>query len=110
NAAVGRIYEYVAPINGGPQGNYEPIVRLTPPTKIQIATLIGKFSPNEKTYADFEIGFSNNDLNLFSNINDANNQGFAGKFNVKQRMLSGKWNIDAFADFQFVQKDFRTIE
>ena len=35
NQAVGKIYEYVAPIAGIPQGNYEPIIRLIAPTKIQ---------------------------------------------------------------------------
>ncbi|MBF6608165.1 MAG: hypothetical protein ITG00_05460 [Flavobacterium sp.] len=110
NAAVGRIYEYIPPANGVMQGNYEPIVRLVAPTKIQIATLSGKYSPGIKTYVDFEVGFSNNDLNLFSNVADNDNQGLAGKFKGRQKLFDGKWSIDAFADFQFVQKNFRTIE
>ena len=110
NSAIGRIYEYVAPVGGIPQGNYEPITRLIPPTKIQIATVLGRFEPSEKTRVDFEIGFSNNDQNLFSPINDNNNQGLAGKINAKQRLYSKKWVVDAFANYQFVQQEFRTIE
>jgi len=110
SVAVGRVYEYVAPLNGIPQGNYEPIIRLVAPTKIQIATVLGKYNPNEKTLVDFEFGISNNDLNLFSTIDDDDNQGVAGKIQAKQRLLSKKWEIDAFADYQFVQKEFRTIE
>ncbi len=109
-AAVGKIYQYVAPLNGIPQGNYEPIIRLTPPTKIQIATVMGKYNPGEKTNVDFEAGISNNDLNLFSPIGDANNKGFAGKINAKQRLYTGKWEIDGFANYQFINRDFRTIE
>ncbi|ALM49519.1 hypothetical protein AMR72_11775 [Flavobacterium psychrophilum] len=110
-AAVGRIYQYVAPVNGIPQGNYEPIVRLTAPTKIQIATLMGKYNPGEKTIIDFEAGISNNDLNLFSPIDDGDNNGIAGKLNAKQRLFTtNKWELDAFANYQFIQKDFRTIE
>lgn len=110
-AAVGRIFEYVPPVGGIPQGNYEPIVRLTPPTKIQIATVLGKYNPSEKTYIDFEGGISNNDLNLYSSVDDADNQGLAGKVNAKQRVYTGtKWEVDAFANYQFVQKEFRTIE
>ena len=109
-AAVGRIYEYVAPVSGIPQGNYEPVIRLTPPTKIQIATLLGKYNPSEKTLVDFEAGISNNDLNLFSPVDDGNNQGLAGKINARQRLYTGKWELDAFANYQFIQKDFRTIE
>jgi hypothetical protein len=109
-AAVGRIYQYVSPIAGIPQGNYEPVIRLTPPSKIQIATLLGKYNPSEKTLVDFEAGISNNDLNLFSPIDDGNNQGLAGKINARQRLYTGSWELDAFANYQFIQKDFRTIE
>jgi hypothetical protein len=109
-AAIGKIYQYVQPIGGIPQGNYEPITRLVAPTKIQIATVLGKYNPNEKTLVDFEIGLSNNDQNLFSSIDDANNKGIAGKLNFKQRLFSKKWQVDAFGNYQFVQQDFRTIE
>ncbi len=109
-AAVGRIYQYIAPIDGIPQGNYEPIIRLTPPSKIQIATVLGKYNPSEKTVIDFEAGISNNDLNLFSPVDDGNNTGVAGKLNAKQRLYTGSWELDAFANYQFIQKDFRTIE
>lgn len=109
-AAVGRIYEYVPPVNGIPQGNFEPIIRLVAPTKIQIATVLGKYKPSEKTLVDFEIGVSNNDLNLFSSKDDGDNQGLAGKIYAKQRLFSKKWLVDAFVNYQFVQKEFKTIE
>ena len=110
NNTVGKIFEYVAPIGGIPQGNYEPITRLIAPTKIQIATVLGKFNPNEKTSIDFEVGISNNDLNLFSNVDDNNNKGIASKLNAKQRIFTGKYNIDAFANYQLIQNNFKTIE
>ncbi|ESU28102.1 hypothetical protein FSS13T_05930 [Flavobacterium saliperosum S13] len=110
NQAVGRIYEYVAPVAGIPQGNFEPITRLVPPTKIQIATVLGKYNPGEKTNVDFEIGISNNDKNLFSSADDNDNKGIAGKINAKQRLFTGKWHVDAFANYQLVQKEFKTIE
>lgn len=109
-AAIGRIYEYVPPVNGIPQGNFEPIIRLVAPTKIQIATVLGKYKPSEKTLVDFEIGVSNNDLNLFSSKDDGDNQGLAGKIYAKQRLFSKKWLVDAFVNYQFVQKEFKTIE
>jgi len=109
-AAIGKIYEYIAPINGILQGNYHPVINLTAPEKIQIATVMGKFNPSEKTAISFEGGISNNDINTFSPINDDNNNGLAGKINARQRLYTGSWQLDAFANYQFVQKDFRTIE
>src|SRR5690606_27682500 len=84
NQAVGRIYNYVEPIGGIPQGNYEPIIRLIAPTKIQIATVTGKYNPSDKTNVDFEVGISNNDLNLYSNLDNDDNQGIAGRLNASQ--------------------------
>ena len=109
-AAIGKIYKYIEPINNVKQGNYEPIIKLVAPTKIQIATITGKFSPSEKSFVDFELGISNNDQNLFSSQDDSNNKGLAGKINSKQRLFTGRWNVDLFANYQFVQKDFKTIE
>lgn len=111
NAAVGKIYSYVAPVNGILQGNYEPQIRLIAPTKIQVATVMGKYSPNEKTKLDFEIGVSNNDMNLFSSEDDDDNKGIAAKIFVQQRLFTKEtWQLEAFADLQFVQKEFTTIE
>ena len=59
---------------------------------------------------DFELALSNNDQNLYSNLDDNNNKGFAGKFNGKQRLFNGKTKIDAFANYQMVQENFKTIE
>ncbi|RXR20579.1 hypothetical protein EQG63_01205 [Flavobacterium amnicola] len=106
----GRIFEYIAPIAGIPQGNYEPIIKLVAPTKLQVASLMGKYKPSEKTAVDFELGVSNNDKNLFSGINDKDNQGLAGKLNFNQRLFSKKWNVNAFGNFQLIQKNFKGIE
>lgn len=110
NNAVGKIYQYVAPIGGVPQGNFEPITRLIAPVKLQIATVLGGYKPNEKTALDFEVGVSNNDLNLFSALDDRNNQGVAAKFNGKQRLYTGTFSINALANVQLIQQDFRTVE
>jgi hypothetical protein len=110
NQAVGKIYEYRAPIGGIPQGNYEPIIRLIAPTKIQMATVLGKYNPNEKTLLDFEVALSNSDQNLYSSKDDNNNKGVAGKLNGKQRLFDGKTKIDVFANYQFIQDNFKPIE
>lgn len=109
-ASIGRIYEYIEPINAIAQGNYEPIIQLVSPTKIQVATFVGKYNSKEKTAVAIEIALSNNDKNLFSALSDNNNKGLATKINTKQRLFSKKWHVDAFANYQFVQRNFSTIE
>ena len=110
--AINRIFEYIAPINGVPQGNYEPIIQLRAPTKLQIGGLNGSFHPTEKTLIDFEVAGSKNDLNLFSVVDNENNDGFAGRLNVKQTLLttSDTLKVDGFGSLDFVNQDFRSIE
>ena len=110
--AISTIYEYIAPVGGVPQGNYEPVVQLIAPTKLQMAVISGQYSPSEKTHVDFEIAGSKNDLNLFSSIDDNNNDGFAGKLKITQRLIEtdSLWNMDVFADGDYIHEDFRTIE
>lgn len=110
SAAIGRIYEYTEPINGIPQGNYAPIIQLVAPIKTQVATFLGKYNPSEKTTVDFEIGVSDNDKNLFSSKDDADNDGIAAKINARQRLFTMKWNTDVFANYQFIAKDFSSVE
>lgn len=109
-STIGKIYQYIAPIAGVKQGNYEAIVQLVPPTQIQLATFLGKYKPTEKTAVDYEITVSSNDKNLFSSKDDADNEGVAGRLNVRQRLFSSKWAIDGFGSFQFIHKNFKAIE
>ena len=37
--AIENIYEYIIPIDGQSQGNFEPIIKITSPKKLQLATL-----------------------------------------------------------------------
>lgn len=110
--SISRIFEYVSPVNGVKQGNYEPIIRLDAPEKLQVGGLNGSFHPSEKTKIDFEIAGSNNDKNLFSDLDNNDNDGFAGRLAYRQRVLTtaDTLKIEALGSLDFIQKDFRTIE
>ncbi|MBE9488888.1 MAG: hypothetical protein IMY67_01220 [Bacteroidetes bacterium] len=110
--AISNIFEYVEPIAGVLQGNYEPIVQLIAPTKLQMAVIKGKYNPNDKTIIDFELTGSKNDRNLFSSINDDDNDGFAGKLNITQTIIKkdSLWNLDAFIQGDIVHENFKTIQ
>jgi hypothetical protein len=110
--AISNIFEYVPPINGVPQGSHEPIVQLIAPVKLQVAVVNGLYQPTEKTDILFELAGSRNDLNLFSDIDDSNNDGFAGKLTVRQQIVKtdSLWNMNAYVDADIIQKDFRTIQ
>lgn len=108
--ANGNIYSYVMPVNGIPQGNYEPVVTLTPPTQTQIAVVNGSYTPTEKTTVNFEGAISNNDNNLYSTIDDGNNKGLAAKLGIKQQLLNTNSKVTVFANYDFIHENFKSIE
>jgi len=109
--AITKIYEYVAPVNGVPQGNYAPITQLFAPTKLQIGVVNGTYSPSEKTSIGFELAGSKNDQNLFSDLDDANNDGFAGRLKAKQALFTSEINqLSAFGTVNYIQEEFRSVE
>jgi hypothetical protein len=110
--AVSNIFEYVPPIAGVPQGNFEPIIQLVAPIRLQVATLNGTYKPTEKTNVFFELAGSKNDLNLFSSKGDVNNDGFAGKLRITQDIIKtdSLWNLSAISDVDYIQSNFKTIE
>ncbi|SFU58189.1 hypothetical protein SAMN05216480_10898 [Pustulibacterium marinum] len=108
--AAGKVFEYVAPVAGVPQGNYEPITTINAPTKTQVAVLNGAYKPTEKTNIQFETAMSNNDENLFSEIDDQNNTGAAAKISVQQQILAKTNSLTAFADVDYISENFQSIE
>lgn len=106
--AINNIYEFV----GANQGSYAPVVQLVAPIKLQVAVVNGSYKPSEKTKISFEASGSKNDLNLFSNSDDNNNDGFAGKININQTLVKkdSLWNMDVYIDSDYISAEYRNIE
>ena len=104
--AFGKIFEFV----GQNLGNYNPIIQLKAPNLSEIIALNGYFNPSEKTELFAEIAFSNNDLNLFSSIDDDQNKGIASKLQWNQLWINTIWKLKSNISFRNVQKEFSTVE
>lgn len=108
--AIGKIYEYVAPVGGIPQGNYAPVIQLNAPEKLQMVVLRGAYNPSEKTSLSFETSLSNNDRNLFSGIDDKDNRGFASRIMFKQQLFDKAWSGHFFAHHDYIATEYRNLE
>ena len=104
STAIGNIYVYV----GVNQGNYAPVIRLTPPTKSQIFVVESKYDPNKKTKLSSEVAFSNNDANLFSSLDNNQNTGIAAKIGWQQILIDKAWKLTSAINHEFVQKNYNT--
>ena len=111
NDAISNIYEYINPIQNIKQGSYDPIVRLIAPEKLQMAVINGIYSIHKNSKLDFEIAGSIEDKNLFSSINDEDNQGIALKADLKNTIVNKKgFEINNKLSYKQIDKYFRSIE
>ena len=111
NNAIENIYEYIMPIDGQRQGNFEPIIKITSPKKRQLAVLNSNTAFNESSELYYEIAGSNFNKNLFSNIDDEDNKGFASTIGFNKKIkIDSTSNIYSKLDLKYIDKNFETIE
>ncbi len=114
STANGRVFAWVAPVNGVPQGNYEPVRVLPAPTKKQMVTIGSSYKINKVGRVYGEIALSDQDINLFSELNSDNNKGYALKFGYESEkkpigFLDGyEWK--AAIDYEIDDKNFVPLD
>ena len=86
NNTIDNIYEYISPINGEKQGSYESQTKLIAPEKLQLIIYNTSFEHKKNSKINFELASSIKDNNLFSSIDDSDNNGFASRFSYLSRV------------------------
>ncbi len=112
NSTNGRIYKWLAPINGVLQGEYEPVKLIISPKKKQMITIGGEYN-NKKTIVSGEVAYTNNDLNTFSNLNDNDNSGYAARLDFSQKLQTNDTsilNVELLANITFNNNKFNAFE
>ncbi len=110
SSAVGNIFEYIKPLSGVKQGNYDPVIQLFAPNKTQMAVIKTGYKIGKKSFINTEIAYSDNDQNLFSEIDDQQNKGLATTLTWQQQISKGSWSSYNLFEGDFVQKNFNNIE
>lgn len=110
--AIANIYEYREPVNGVPQGSFEPVIRLFAPESLTIAGVKANYQPTSSTTVFTELAASENDLNLFSDLDDGNNTGVAAKLGVEQHLFrkDSIQSLKVVLNTDYIQSDFRNVE
>lgn len=81
----GRVFKWVAPINGIPQGNYEPLVLLVTPKRKQMLDVNFRHQADSNFFISTEVAASNYDQNTFSPFDDKNNSDIAIKVHTENK-------------------------
>lgn len=116
STANGRVFAWVAPVDGVPQGNYEPVQLLATPQTRDMATISALYEISKNTGLEFELALSNHDRNNFSKHND-NNVGFAGMLSFhhnqelkRRRDVEMPWLLKTKLYYEFIHKNFSVLE
>ncbi len=113
NGANGKVYRWVAPINGIRQGNFLPAVYLVTPKKQQVFTVGADYQLSKNTQLISDFAMSIYDVNGFSTKDKSNDQGYATKLQLKnQSTLNKSGSLSLLTDiaYEYVDSRFKPLE
>lgn len=113
NGANGKVFRYVAPVNGVRQGQFEPVTLLVAPKKQQILSFATDYQIDKKNNLKTEVAFSSFDANTFSSKHQGDDIGAAAKiYYTNQTVLHAAKQLQLISgvDYEFVQQKFRPLE
>jgi hypothetical protein len=114
--ANGRVFEWVQPVGGIPQGDYEPVTLLVSPKRNQMLTVGTEITAIKNTIVNIEAANSFNDRNTFSKLDKNNDAGYGIKTSVVNNTPLGttdaarKWTLKTEANYEYVDRNFRYVE
>lgn len=116
NLSNGRVFKWVAPINGEMQGDYEPVIKLSPPKHMQMLTLGNLIEIGKKSRLRTEMAISSFDKNTFSRFDSHDNQGvaalieYAFRKQINTRDSADTWVLSSNVSYEFISSYFSEIE
>lgn len=110
NGANGKVYKYVAPVNGIKQGRFEPVMVLVAPKKQQLITVGTDYQMDANNSLKTEFAISNYDVNRFSAKDKNDNTGIAAKIQFENSLSLKQLRLTSNLDYEYVQQSFKPIE
>jgi hypothetical protein len=113
--ALGKVYKWIAPIGGIPQGNHEPIRLIVTPKQKQMVSAGIAYKIRPKLIFETEIAYTKEDLNTFSKLDANDDQGVSSITRLMGVIPLSKdsiptWNLHTKAEVEILQRNFQPIE
>lgn len=112
--ALGKVFRWVAPVGGIPQGDFQPSRLIITPKQKQLFTSGFRYQLSKNIKIDSEIALSSEDLNTFSNLGNNNNLGLAQRSKITQSRILGDsskgWEIENKIEYEYLHANFSPIE
>jgi hypothetical protein len=113
--ALGKVYKWIAPVSGVPQGDYSPNRSVITPKRKQMVSSGFIVNLNSNMRIESEMALTTNDLNTFSRIGSEDDQGFSNRSKLVQKIPMKKdqyqeLSVETFLEFEYLSRHFSPIE
>ena len=113
NGANGKVYRWIAPVNGVKQGQFEPATFLVTPKKQQVVSLGIDYDVSKNTNIKTELAYSNYNVNTFSQKDKGNDKGYAARVQIKNTIPLGgtkQLKLQTEGSYEYVDARFKPLE
>lgn len=113
NAANGKVFRYIKPVDGVKGGQFEPVTLLVTPKKQQLLTLGADYQIDKRNALKAEVAVSTYDVNTFSPKGGGDDRGAAAKMqytNTTVLNATKELKLISGIDYEYVQQKFKPLE
>lgn len=113
--ALGKVYRWVAPVNGVSQGDYIPARLLITPKSTRMMNIGAKYQLTKSFSIETDNAITDKDLNTFSNLNNDDNIGASHRTLIKQELAiktkkDKEMKLENRAEIEWLSANFSPIE
>ncbi len=113
--ALGKVYKWVVPVSGIPQGDFSPNRSVITPKQKQMVSAGMQFQVSPTMRIETESALTTNDLNTFSRLDAKDDQGFSNRSKLVQQipLKKDQWqavSFETYLDFEYLSRSFSPIE
>ena len=113
--ALGKVYKWVVPVFGIPQGDFSPNRSVITPKQKQMVSAGIQFQVSPTMRIETESALTTNDQNTFSRLDAKDDQGFSNRSKLVQQipLKKDQWqavSFETYLDFEYLSRSFSPIE
>lgn len=113
--ALGKVYQWIAPVAGVKQGDYAPSRLIVTPKQRQLVTAGARYRFNPKLSLESELAYSNHDINTFSRFDSKDDQSVAAQMKLIGDIPLGRdsinrWFVRTKVELEARERNFTPIE
>jgi hypothetical protein len=115
--ALGKVFQWVAPVSGLPQGDYIPSRLIITAQQRRMVSSGARYRLRKNLFIETELAYSGYDKNTFSRIDGEDDSGIANRTKLLGTLPLGKntdslhsWELDTKAELEYLDRFFNPIE